>query len=86
MFDKKIDVGDILVGLIVAGLLLFLFWKWIEKGYDKWSKWDKKSSMTSAEEAFKQRRVKLMITPNRWLADSYKPFYYAWTRAKILYF
>jgi hypothetical protein len=73
MFGSKIDLSDILLGLLVAVGILYLFWKWIEKGFMQWYKWDRSASLSAEDAEEKNSRVKWFLTPNRWLADTYQP-------------
>lgn len=72
MFDRKVNLTEFILGLGLATLILYLFWKWIENGYHQWDTWDR-SNLSPEDKQNKENRVKWFLTPNRWLADSYQP-------------
>jgi len=86
MFDKKIDLPEVIMGLLLAALILYLFWMWVEKGYHQWDQWDR-STLTFDQDKEKAKRIKYLMTPNRWLADTVQPvtFYKEYYSAKYGY-
>lgn len=60
---------DFVLGILLAGIIIYLFWKWLNNGYSQWEKWDK-SELTLNQQKTKETRIKYFITPNRWLSDT----------------
>lgn len=83
MFEKKIDIADLILGLLLAVFIIYMFWKWLEKGYIQWDKWDR-SILSPEQEKKKEKRLFYFMTPNRWLADTVQPvsFWMAYYRIK----
>lgn len=71
MFETCIDLGDFLVGILLAGVILYLFYLWIKAGSEQWDKWDRMPSMSDEQKTGQARRLRFFLTPNKWLADTY---------------
>ena len=70
MFDVCVDLSDILLGILVAGAILYGFYSWVKAGSAQWSKWDA-TNMNAEQRAAQASRIRYFLTPNKWLADTY---------------
>ncbi len=70
MFDVRVGLSDIILGIVLAGFILYGFYLWIKAGSEQWDKWDA-MNLRSDQREEQARRVRYFLTPNKWLADTY---------------
>ena len=85
MFETCVDLADILLGFLLAGIIMYLFYLWVKAGSEQWGEWDKMTSMTVSQKNEKDRKLRYFITPNKWLADTY-PLFYFWVKYYQAYY
>ena len=81
MFDHKVTLSEFIFGVMLAVLIIYLFWKWLERGYNQWHIWDTLEIIDSDEKNWK---LKTWQIPNRWLSDTvqYVSFWGSYYKSK----
>lgn len=71
MFETCLDFSDVALGLILAGVILYMFYVWVKSGSEQWDKWEAMPMLTDSQRSDQSRRLRFLFTPNKWLADTY---------------